>query len=96
MSGRYPTNDLLFKWKLAESSLCPWCNLDEDSPTHLALECTAFGTPRMELVNTVGFSLHSIADLLTSREYILALEKFLLEVEKTQDRLSNPEVDPLK
>ena len=95
VSGRYPTNDLLFKWKLAESSLCPWCNLDEDSPTHLALECTAFGTPRMELVNTVGFSQHSIADLLTSREHILALEKFLLEVEKTQDRLSSPEVDPL-
>ena len=54
----------------------------------------SFG-PRMELVNTVGFSQHSIADLLTSREHILALEKFLLEVEKTQDRLSSPEVDPL-
>ena len=43
----------------------------------------------MELVNTVGFSQHT-------REHILALEKFLLEVEKTQDRLSSPEVDPLK
>ena len=89
VSGRFPSYDLLHKWKLVLSPICPWCNTEQDSISHLVLYCSFHGEARDNLINSIDFYPLSIADLLTERKLVVALEQFLNEVQDKQDLLSN-------
>ena len=79
VSGRYPTNDLLYKWNLVDTPICPWCGLDNDSISHLVRDCWIFGNQRITMMETTGFPT-SIGHLLSSWDNIVALEIFLKDV----------------
>ena len=89
VSGRFPTNDLLHKWKLCPSPTCHWCGVEQDSIAHFILHCSFQGVARTKLVNNIGFYPHTIADLLGRRKHIVALELFIKEAEELQDLYTN-------
>ena len=78
LSGKYPTQDNLFKWKLASNPTCSRCNSGvEDSLYHHIVNCSALARDRTDLCNIIGFLPNHLPDLLKDRKSILALHSFL-------------------
>ena len=80
-------NDLLFTWNLLTSKKCPWCQLDDDSVTHLVRDCWVFGIHRIKLIEKIGFLPLQIGDLLQNRKHITALDTYLEDVELLKQKL---------
>ena len=83
IAGRYPTRDLLHKWKLSEDQNCVFCNY-ADSVDHRVLFCPLLGNLRVGLLNALGHYPSSVKDLLTDRASMVALQRYLTESEKLE------------
>lgn len=72
-----PLNKHLHRIKCVDSPMCPNCNDKEETVHHYLLMCPKYNLPRRELLATLGRDARSLSTLLSSKEALRPLFKYI-------------------
>lgn len=96
ITGHVPLAHYLYRFKKAESAMCPACQTSSETIYHFLMECPAHNIPRREMQQTLKGKARKITTLLTDEECTKALFRYISKTQRfrtTHGDLELPEGD---
>lgn len=82
ITGHVPLGHYLWRFKTAESAMCPVCQVSAETVMHFLIECPAHEAPRREMQQTIGPKARQITALLTDDLCTKALFQFISRTQR--------------